>query len=299
VKYTYLGMALLLSLLLPVHLLAGQSSAILGTEGWFAGALPPPGFHFINYLAYVAADELKDSSGNNVPLDFDATIVAEVLRGIYVSDVKVLGGDLACHVVVPLVYRDVELEGTPGGAGDFDEDEAGLGDIYVSPLILGWHSDIFHWVFGLDIITPTGEYDEDKNVNIGTNHWTFEPAVAVSMIHPSGLSASVKLMYDIHTENDDTKLLTGQQIHLDYNAGYQIADSLRLGVCGFILKGLEDDELDGESRPDSKQQVFAIGPSAMYSLNPGCHLVAKAQFEMEAENRPEGYYAWLKLPCCF
>jgi len=271
------------------------SSAVLGTEDFFAGALPPPGFHFINYMAYYGADDLKDADGDHQrnplgqKLDFKARVFADCLRGIYVSDIKILGADLAWHVIVPVVYRDVEIKGA------FDEDEFGLGDIYFSPFVLGWHGELFHFIAGLDIIAPTGKYDENHNVNIGNNHWTFEPALAVSMIHPSGLSASVKLMYDIHTENDDSKYKTGQQIHLDYNVGLQIVDGLRLGICGYYLKGLEDDESDGSAVSDSEEQVLAAGPSAMYSFNPALHLVAKLQYEMEAENRPEGMFGWLKI----
>lgn len=279
----------------PPQIFAGDSSAVLGTEDFFAGALPPPGFHFINYLAYYSADELKDNNSDKVPVDFKANLVADCFRGIYVSDIKVLGADLAWHVIVPLVYKRVEIKGTPGGMGDFDENRASIGDIYFSPFVLGWHSELFHFIAGMDIIAPTGQYNKNRTINIGNNHWTFEPAFAVSMIHPSGVSASVKLMYDFHTENDDTKLETGQQFHLDYNVGLLIIDSLRLGICGYYLKGVQEDKLNGTKVPDSKEQVLAVGPSAMYSFSPALHLVAKLQYEMEAENRPEGMFGWLKL----
>ncbi len=273
----------------PTCVLAGESSAILGTEDYFAGALPPPGFHFINYLAYYNADEMMDANGDKLPIDFKADVVADVLRGIYVSDITILGASLGWHVVVPVVYQDIEVKGA------FDEDHFGIGDIYFSPFLLGWHSDIFHCVLGLDIIAPTGQYSKSDNAPIGSNHWTFEPAFAASMIHPSGLSASVKLMYDIHTENDDNKLKTGQQFHLDYNVGMMIVEPLRLGICGYYLKGLQNDEVSGSKVSDSKEQVLAVGPSAMLSLSPTMHLVGKVQFEMEAENRSEGTFSWLKL----
>ncbi|MEA1927479.1 MAG: transporter, partial [Candidatus Auribacterota bacterium] len=260
-----------------------------GAEGYFAGALPPPGVHFINYLMYYQADELKDQDGDKFPVDFQADVAAEVLRGIYISDIQILGGNLGWHLIVPLVYMKLDIKGM------VDESRASIGDIDFSPFLLGWHSELFHCVVGFDVIAPTGQYDEKHAVNIGCNHWTFEPALAVSMIHPSGLSASVKLMYDIHTENDDTKLKTGDQFHLDYNAGYMIVDNFRVGVCGYYLIGVQEDEVDGSKMSDSEEQVLAVGPSAMYSFNPGLHLIAKVQFETLAENRPEGTKGWLKV----
>lgn len=287
---------ILAGLIIPATLPAGESSAILGTEDYFVGALPPPGFHYINYLAYYYADELKDHKGDEAPFDLKANVAAEVLRGIYVSDIEVLGANLGWHVVVPLVYRDMEMKGM------FDESRASLGDVYFSPFLLGWHFDTLHVVAGLDIIAPTGQYNDEYNVNIGNNHWTFEPAVAVSLILPEGLSVDLKLMYDFHTENTDYSGMygtgdyrTGQQIHLDYNIGYAVLENLRLGVCGYYLKGLQDDELDGDKIADTEEQVLAVGPSAMYSVNEGLHLVAKVQFETEVENRPQGIFSWLKL----
>jgi hypothetical protein len=289
-------LALLALAVLPASIPAGDSSAILGTEDYFVGALPPPGFHFINYLAYYYADEFRNSDGDKIPEDFKASIAADVLRGIYVSDIEVLGANLGWHLVVPLVYKDMEMKGV------FDESRASLGDIYFSPFLLGWHSDMLHWVVGLDIIAPTGQYNDDYSVNIGSNHWTFEPAVAVSLILPEGLSVDLKLMYDFHTENTDYSGMygegdyrTGQQFHLDYNIGYAVLDNLRLGVCGYYLKGLQDDELDGDKIADTKEQVLAVGPSAMYSVNQQLHLVAKVQFETQVENRPQGVFSWLKL----
>ncbi len=273
----------------PPPPMPGNSSAILGTEDYFAGALPPPGFHFINYLAYYYADELRDEDGDRAPMDFRTNVAANVFRGIYVSEIEVLGANLGWHLVVPLVYQDMEIKGL------FDESRAGIGDIYFSPFLLGWHWDILHLVAGLDIIAPTGQYNRRRNVNIGSNQWTFEPAVAASLILPEGLTVDLKLMYDFHTENPDTKVRTGQQFHLDYNVGYAVIDNFRLGVGGYYLIGVQDDRVDGTRVPDSRQQVLAAGPSALYSFNPGLHLVGKVQFETLVENRPRGIFSWLKL----
>ncbi|MDP8215561.1 MAG: transporter [Candidatus Euphemobacter frigidus] len=303
-RKTILTIALIAGLALPAQLLAGHSSAILGAEGYFAGALPPPGAHFINYLMYYHAGELNDHKGDKKSMDFQADVAAEVLRGIYISDIKILGANLGWHLIVPLAYMEMEIKDVPAPRV-IDDSRASIGDIDFSPFLLGWHTELFHVVVGLDIIAPTGQYNRKHfPVNIGNNHWTFEPALAVSMIHPSGVSASVKLMYDIHTKNTDgvnpdngakADYLTGQQFHLDYNAGYMIVDNFRLGVCGYYLIGLQDDKLDGTKVSDSKEQVLAVGPSAMYSFNPGLHLVAKVQFETLAENRSEGTKGWLKL----
>jgi len=288
---------------LPAQIIAGDSSAPLGAEAWFVAVLPPPGTYFVNYLAYYQSDKLKDENGHTaLDIDFNVNVVAEVPRLFYISDIKILGGNLAGHIVVPIVYQEMKLKPPVGG---FTEDHFGLGDMVFSPFVIGWHSKLFHWVVGLDFIAPTGQYDKEDYAPIGANHWTFEPWGAISLIHPSGISASIKLGYDIHTENTDAiwhygeteekvDYLTGQQFHFDYNAGIEVVTGLRLGVCGYFLKGLQNDKIDGEEVEGSREMVFAIGPSALYNINPTTLITVKAQFEMEAENRPQGSYIWIK-----
>ena len=272
--------------------LAGESSAINGAENYYAGALPPPGFHVIDYTLYYRATDLKDSNGKtNKPPDFSVTAIANVIRPIYVSDAKVLGASPAWHMVIPIVYQKIK-------AGGVSDSETGLGDIYFSPLLLGWHREVFHWVAGLDIIAPTGKYDVNALSNIGKNHWTIEPAFAVSAITKQGFTGSAKFMYDIHTENQDTNLTTGDQLHIDYGLGYKVTDNWSLGFGGYWLKGLQNDTQNGVKVADSIQEVFAIGPNVMFTKDK-LSIVLQPDFELNAKNRPEGIATWLKVVYSF
>ena len=295
---------------------AGESSAVLGAENYYAGALPPPGFHIVDYSMFYTADNAKNAAGDDAtPPDFKVNVFANVIRPIYVSKAQILGANPAWHVIIPLIHQSVDANGLSDSA-------TGLGDIYVSPLILGWHKDNFHWVAALDIICPTGEYDSKAMANIGSNHWTYEPAFAVSYIQPKGFTASAKLMYDVHTKNQDTDYKTGDQFHMDYNLGYQLNDNWAVGIGGYFLKGLKNDSQDvapviddgGGDIPstkgtssasatsvkvaDSKQQVIAIGPSVKYSKGK-LSLILEPNFEFKAKNRPEGISTWFKAVYSF
>jgi hypothetical protein len=281
---------------------AGNSSAVFGTEDYYAGALPPPGFHYINYVLYYDADKLANADGNKSgPPGFKVNALANVFRPIYVADATILGANPAWHVVVPLVHKNVKSD-------LFDDNADGIGDIYVSPLILGWHSKVFHCIAGFDVIAPTGDYDSDEIANIGNDHWTFEPAVAASVLFPNRFQAGVKFMYDVHTKTTDYAIpgmtetvdyKTGQQFHGDYNLSFAIQPNFQLGVAGYFLVGVTDDQVNGDSVDDSKEQVIAGGPSVLYAPMKNLSLVAKYLIETEAENRPEGNAAWLKLVYSF
>ncbi|NLW50940.1 MAG: hypothetical protein GXY85_08905 [Candidatus Brocadiaceae bacterium] len=269
------------------------SSAILGAEGWYAGALPPPGLHLVDYNFLYHAHEMKGRRGGHVSdppfTDFTATVYAQVIRPVYVSKHTILGANPAWHAVIPFIYKEMESD-------FFGESKFGLGDVYVSPLLLGWHRPPWHWVAGLDVICPTGRYDSRDVVTIGNNHWTFEPAVAVSYIGTGGFSASTKLMYDIHTEDRRLDYKEGDQFHLDYNLGYSWGGQRqwRAGLCGYYLTSMAEDKQDGRRLPGSEEKVFAIGPTVSYQWG-RLNIEAKLQHEMHAKNRPEGTAGWLKL----
>ena len=273
------------------------SSAILGAESWYCGALPPPGFHFLDYALYYRAHELKGQQGGHVSAppfsDYEVEVFANVFRMLYVSDATILGASPAWHVVVPVVYKSQKSD-------SFDDSMTGVGDIYISPLILGWHSPPWHYVAALDVIAPTGRYSRHDVTTIGNNHWTFEPAFAMSYIGQSGFCASAKLMYDFHTEDTSLEYEEGEQFHLDYNIGYSFGENRawKAGICGYYLTSMEEDKLRSSRIGGSQEKVFAIGPTVAYQKD-NLLLEAKVQREFEAENRPEGTAMWLRLTYSF
>ncbi len=290
---------ILWSILITVVLLAaGQgtalargSSAINGAEGWFAGALPPPGWHYLNYVLYYTADDLLDGDGNSAIPGFDATIWAEVIRPLYVSDYQLWGGNYAWHAVIPIVSKEISAVGV-------DESDTGIADIYVSAGVIAWHPrEDLHYAAGLDFILPTGSFDANAppGTSIGNDHWTIEPAFAVTKTYANGWQADAKLMLDFHTESDEIKYKTGTQFHMDYNVGRAINEKMRLGVGGYIIKSLEEDELDGVAQAGSEEQALAIGPSLMYHCSPRTSLVLKVLFETSVEGRPEGTATWFRV----
>ena len=269
------------------------SSAILGAEGWYAGALPPPGWHILDYTLYYNAHEMKGQDGGNVDAPpftgFNTSVIAQVIRPMYVSDTKILGGNVLWHAVIPILDKRQSSDFFRGSEG-------GLGDIYLNPITLAWHKPPFHYAAGLDVIAPTGEYDEDQMVNVGNNHWTLEPAFAVSYLSKSGFCASTKLMYDYHTENHDIHYQEGQQFHLDYNVGYRFGKNgaWKAGIGGYWLTSLEDDTLNDDTLHGSEERVYAAGPTIQYAGG-NWSVALKAQEEFQAKNRPEGTSYWLKL----
>jgi len=264
-----------------------------GAEDFMMGALPPPGTYFKNYLTYYTASKLNDNNGNDLVVNFDLKVAADVLRFIHVTNYKILGANWAVHTLIPLVYQDVKL-------GSNKDNRSGLGDIIVDPIILGWHSKNFHVTAGIDIYIPSGSYDKEHLANIGRNYWTFEPILGVTYLSDKGFELSTKLMYDVNMENDDTKYKSGQEFHADYNIGYHISRELAVGLGGYYYYQITEDELNGTKVGFTgfEGRVFSIGPVVQYGYK-NMSFTLKWQPEFEVRNKPEGDKFWFNFVYAF
>ena len=100
-------------------------------------------------IDYVKA---KRRSKKNVKISFDEWNVWYHSKE---QDKKILGGNWAMHAF--LVAADVDVNMGAGGR----QDRAGMGDLIVSPLAVGWHAGNWHWIAAVDLYLPTGRYDKE------------------------------------------------------------------------------------------------------------------------------------------
>lgn len=268
-----------------------------GAENWFAGAAPPPGLYYINYLGYYTG-EIKNASGDKVSLGGTTPSVSAVFnafRVIEFTKFKIFGATYGMHVIVPVVHQSMNLGGT--------NSTAGLGDITIDPLVLGWHLEHLHAIAGLDINLPTGSYDRnDSRLCIGANYYSFEPVLALSYMPKAGWEASTKLMYNIKTTNQITNYYSGQEFHADYLVGKHLGSRM-LGAQGYALKQVTDDTIGSTTvaavpgfwDTGRRGQVFAIGPSAGYTNKRHLTFMTQWQHETVVRNRFGGDKVWFKM----
>lgn len=281
-----------------------------GAEDFAVGALPPPGTYLVNYMILAQKNSLRDNSGNGLPADFNASVFAEVPRLIYVSPFSLFGASLAAHVFVPFYSADVTSSSTAIPPLNFDKNDKGVGDIIFSPLVFGWHfGPELHAVFALDMWAPTGNYDKNNLATqiLSKNHWTFEPVLAVSYLK-EGFDASLKLMYDFNTSNDDYlhpagitgKLDPGQEFHFDWALGYGLKNGLSGGLIGYNFWQTTDDEFNGAKVTDSRSQVGGIGVGIKYWPKMGpFSMTFKQYWEYGAKNIATGPQTQFKISYAF
>ena len=278
------------ALIAPAGAIAGEnggSAYVHGAEGWLTGILPPPGHYLLTYTNYYDADRLNDGSGKSSVPNFQVQALSQTARYVHVTDKKILGGSLAFQVIVPAVDLKVS-------AGNQSDHRAGIGDITVTPLILGWKKGNWNYGFAFGLVLPTGRYERGALANIGRNYLTVEPVVAITYLDPKGPEVSVKLIYHATGTNHATRYRSGDEVHADFAAGWNLK-KLAVGVGGYYSRQLQDDRHKGVVVGDGNRgEVLALGPTAKYQMGKIPVMLAW-QHEFRAENKPQGDKLWLKI----
>jgi hypothetical protein len=276
-----------------------------GAEGWGAGALPPPGSYFLNYMIGYSG-KLKNGNGGDAILGTTTPSVdaaADALRFIQITDIKLLGGNWGWHLLVPVVNQNLDIKALGG-----NKSVTNIGDITIDPFVLSWHGPEWHFGTGLEVYVPTGAYNKngvapngfnnsDPRRDIGTNYWSIEPIFAATYLSNEGLEASSKFMLNFKTENSYTKYQSGDEFHFDYLVAKHIGH-WAVGIGGYFLEQFTNDTQGGHTvtsmnyfgqqgvfSDGRKGQVFAFGPSAQYQLDSGQQLQLTWDHETLVRNR--------------
>ncbi|MBI5117908.1 transporter [Candidatus Poribacteria bacterium] len=281
----------------PVYALNQPLAINLGATNFIDGASPGPGWYFTEYIQVISADEIKGGDGHTLIDNANLDAIISLNQIIYQSNIQFLGGNPGIDVIVP--FADIDVD-PPLSSQD------GLSDVYVGPFIQ-WGP---HMIFGrpyfhrfeFQVIMPTGENDEDNVLNAGGDVWALDPYYTFTYFITPKLTTSLRFHYLWTSENDNRApaldVQAGQAIHFNYAVDYAVTDSLRLGIAGYYLKQLEEDDFDGGPpgiEDDTEEEVFAIGPGLVWHINPALTLMGAINFESAAEMRPEGVRSTLRL----
>ena len=290
-----------------------------GAEAFLAGAVPPPGFYFVDYLYYYNADTMKDDNGDDIGAFDNVSVVANVFRFLWSTKKQILGGNYCTHLFIPVLGVDLDFNVPVGPEATNSYDSTSVPYLIYSPFVLAWHlqQGKLHIAASLaDIYIPTGQ-DDGNMASVGTNFWTVEPVLAFTYM-PNNWAFSIKLMYDFNTTQDDSPTVygfevdrdPGQEFHFDYSISYGITKALRLGVNGYFYTQTTDDSYDlNDTIPPPVQdllqadegyhsQVFAVGPGIWYNYK-NMFFSLRNQWEMLAKNKTEGYNIWAKFIYAF
>jgi len=278
---------------------------LLGSTTTNAGILPPPGTYFIDYNLYYSGstDFTLDIAGLTVSGGVDANVYYNLPTPLWVAPGKVLGGNIAFLMNIPIGWKDVEA-GLAAGGGVVqvnDQDiETNFGDI-VPGMLLGWHHGNWHFKTHTLVNVPIGFWERGNLANIGFNRWAIDNAAAFTWLDPKiGLELSAIAGFTYNWENPATDYKTGTEFHLEYAAVQNFSKRFAFGINGFFYDQVTGDSGAGASPilGSFKGRVTAIGP--VMNLNFQVHKIPvtvnlKYFREFDVKNRLEGDAGFLQI----
>ena len=245
--------------------LNGQN--IKGDTGLKAGTQAPPGAYVSVPLYFYTADAVKDRNGNEVlsggTLDTSVFGVAFAV----VTQKKVLGGNYGFVVALPWANGRVQ------GAEDFDSNPgAGITDMYIQPISLGWKTPRADFTAAYGLFLPTGRYEDGATNNTGMGMVGQELLLGttVYMNKTRSVHAATAATFDFFSEKKDSETRVGKILNLEGGFG---ADFLKGGlVAGLAYYGsfkLTDDQFDARLPARlirDKNRVWGLGPEVTLAI---------------------------------
>jgi len=275
-----------------------QPALNLGFTSFMDGGPPSgPGHYVAQYLQYSNLYRLPNHGKSKAGVKSWGSLS----QYLYQSDQEVLfGGKWGLDIIVPVASID-STDSLPGP--QVRDNGVGFGDLLVGPYlqwdpIMGDNGPVFMHRIELQTIWPTGDYDQTKGLNQGSNFFSFNPYWAATYFVTPKWTATWRLHYLWNDKNDDaysgpgfTAVNTstaGQVFHMNFASSYEVEPKkLRLGVNGYYMKQITDSKDDGVSK-DGREQVLGIGPGALYSLSGDTHLFFNAYTESHVRYRGQG-----------
>ncbi|MFA5335874.1 MAG: transporter [Candidatus Omnitrophota bacterium] len=221
---------------------------IAGAVNFYDGARAPDGLYFLTYSSVYTAGKL--------------TKAEELLRFCYYSH------DFVATALLPAGGVRVGSEGKNSrGLGDAT---AGAG--YFLPIK---EVDVLPMLF---VKIPTGEYASDKSTNYGTHQVDIRPVIFFSKtINDFSVDAAVKYFFRLENDKD---IAPGDELHLQYLLGYNIAKNLKLGPSVNWMMS-------------SERRTLSVGGD-IYTRIRGMSFSFTYLYDTHAENAPKGQYFQLK-----
>lgn len=220
----------------------------------------------------------------NTPVDTTLPITglslnADLYLLRYARSFSIDGRNSAIQLIQP--YADVSasfdnaqfFNGTKHNGGTGDAQVVFAHNIFGGPALTAaefanWKPETF-LTGALWITAPTGDYDKDRIINIGSNRWVFKPELGFGTpIGPTWLEINtwVSLFGDNDEYHGDSKLEQKPLYAIEGHYSYTINRALWASLDATYSRGGES-KIDGDWQ-DNKQENGLLGASLGFMLSP-------------------------------
>jgi len=192
--------------------------------------------------------------------------------------------------------------------------KSGLGDVVVGAGVQWFNRKLFGRPFihrlELDYILPIGSYDDNGGttpINASSRFGSFQPYWAQTWMATDKFSISLRHHLTFngkYTEIPGLEIQVGNNYHVNYSLEHLVGKSrfnpgvsgeYRLALQGYWAEQLTNDKVNGQELANSKESVFAVGPSFHMITKKGLAFEFKTAYEVSAVNRPQGLRSTVRL----
>jgi len=279
---------------LAAALAAGAAQAeghyVTGVEGLQGSSVPPAGNYYLGYLVHYDINGFQAPDSTN-GIGGSGKITALANRFVRITDQKLLGADYGFETIIPVLRTSVQV-------GPLDASDSGVGDVYVGPLVLGWHGQQWDAVAAAGMWLDTASNTPGDPTSPGKGYkstmltggltYYFDPAKTIS--------GSALFRYE-YNGRKDSGVRPGEQLSLEWSVGRNYG-AYSLGVVGYSQWQLSDDK--GTLAKPGKAERHALGAELVYPVaSAGLFLKGAAYREFSVHGgsgpEPEGNLLRLSL----
>jgi len=240
---------------------------IKGSTGLKSGSQAPTGTYIVAPLLYFyQADEVRDRDGKALPTnaDLNASVFGAAIS--VVTPKKLLGGSFGFSAVLPGANNRIqgtEIDQNPG---------AGITDMAIQPISLGWHFKRADALAGYSFFAPTGRYTDGASNNTGLGMWgqELEIGTTVYLNEARQFHAATLATFDFQSKKKDSTTQVGDILNLEGGVGADLLKGgLTTGLAYYATFKLTEDHFDASAANTlvrGKNRVFALGPEATLAL---------------------------------
>jgi hypothetical protein len=285
----------------------GSMSAAPLVPGWSVAA--------IYYHADVSASGSAALSRQITIGQFNPTINVSLnanVRGLgdigflipqYVFENKIFGGQAAFGIAEAYGREQANLNATftagpipVSRSISLNDTTFGFSDL-IPQFSLRWNFGVNNFMTYITGDIPIGTYNASDLANLGTGHGALDGGGGYTYLDPKqGHEFSVVTGFTGNFTNPHTGYTNGIDWHTDWGASQFVTKQLQLGAVGYLYQQITPDLGAAPILGNFEARVAGVGPQVGYLFPVGNlqgYVNLKAYWEFAAQNRPEGWNAWL------
>lgn len=243
-----------------------------GVEGMQAASVPPPGMYYLGYLVNYSIDDFRaPGSSSNLPGHNRGTVTALANRFVWVSRHKLLGADYGMEAIVPLLRTSLTIN-----AAGISDSRSGVGDVYLGPLVLGWHGAQWDAVAAAGMWFDTASTSHPASPGKGFKSTMLTGGLTYYFDAAKSVSGAALMRYELNGRND-AGMRPGDQLTMEWGLGKSFG-GVSAGLVGYSQWQTTSDSGAGAS--NSKAARHAVGAELAYPI-PGAGVFLKGALYKE------------------